>query len=199
MSELIRVETTYGYANATTQAEVTYAPNNSRVIGQWGSYWRNNTALVVVDAYTTPANDGRRKGTATRLAQSLIRYALLAEPRIAQVEAYCTIPHSIKIMQRLFPNGITIYNGAEEQRNVVPPSAVPDIMKSWGDIPEDTLERHSDHGLTVIGSLAGVDVSTWEMPVGLSIINDCPITATEAKQSFESSQQDVEHQPKYNT
>ncbi len=139
-------------------------PNGSRVHGIWVPELTGaDDIMTITDMYTPPKPDLRRQGVATRLTKSLIRYATDVSPAITKVDASVSIPHSLRIMHRLFPDALTIYDGSEEPENIIPIAEALGRMASWGEIPEETSERTLS--MTVVADLKGVDVAGWEMPV----------------------------------
>lgn len=160
MSEQIQVFPVDSHSNDIFSAGVRL-PSGAKAIGEWGPGVADaDNMLVLADIYT-PVNI-RRRGVATRLVQSLARYATNVHPTITIVSAYVTTPYSLRIMQRLFPDALTIYDGYDEPANAITESEAWGRIATWGHIPEDVSAR--TYGLTVAGSLEGVNITDWEMP-----------------------------------
>ncbi len=122
------------------------------------------TTMSLTEAYTNP--DARGRGVATRLAGSLIRYATTHHPTITTVEAYVTSPASLRGMSRAFSGQVRIYQEDSPHpltdENLITYDQALGAMALWEPIPED--ERQRTHGLDIVASLEGLDLSRFEYP-----------------------------------
>ncbi len=141
----------------------TDGPENATVSGEWGPGIADAADRMNVSDMYIPEGL-RHQGIASRLTRTLIRHVTTIDPRITVVEAWCTSPESLQLMHRILPDNNAIFETGHEPtaHNTLTLQRALGIMALWEPIPPERWQRSK--GISFKASLAGVDMSNWELP-----------------------------------